>query len=185
MVALPPRIDALKVDFCDFWFIPRQLDMWTELRDAIVRAVTQRELHHPCFLKNLLHVQNATGCPIWLYTSPHSGGPQSQVPATGVTAPWHDSHPYAPPLSWSRETKRGLANSMMVQFVNLFDYWVRTRRTCSQSTFSSYRGGHMVMPPFDGEFTTLNISRCTIPGLASCQPRARAAIVLLCCWFYC
>ena len=133
MVALPLRIDALKVDFCDFWFIPRQLDMWTELRDAIVSAVTQRELHHPCFLKNLLHVQNATGRPIWLYTSPHSGGPQSQVPATGVTAPWHDSHPYAPPLSWSRETKRGLANSMMVQFVNLFDYWVRTRRTCSQS----------------------------------------------------
>ena len=85
-----------------------------------------RELH-PCSLKNLLHVQNATGRPIWLYTSPHSGGPQTKVPATGVTAPWHDSHPYAPPLSWPRETKRGLANSMMVQFVNLFDYWVRTR----------------------------------------------------------
>ena len=126
MVALLLRIDALKVDFCDFWFIPQQLDMWTDLRDAIVSAVTQRELH-PCSLKNLLHVQNATGRPIWLYTSPHSGGPQTKVPATGVTAPWHDSHPYAPPLSWPRETKRGLANSMMVQFVNLFDYWVRTR----------------------------------------------------------
>ena len=50
MMALLLRIDALKVDFCDFWFIPRQLDMWTDLRDAIVSAVTQRELH-PFFLE--------------------------------------------------------------------------------------------------------------------------------------
>ena len=29
------QIDALKVDFCDFWFIPDQLQMWVEFRDAI------------------------------------------------------------------------------------------------------------------------------------------------------
>ena len=95
------QIDALKVDFCDFWFIPQQLEMWQSLRDAL----------------------NNTGRPIWLYTSPHSGGPQTKVPATGVTAPWRDSHPYSPPLEWSSETIRGLSNSMMFQFVNLFDYW--------------------------------------------------------------
>ena len=33
MVALPLRIDALKVDFCDFWFIPEQLRLWRALRD--------------------------------------------------------------------------------------------------------------------------------------------------------
>lgn len=94
-------VDALKVDFCDFWFIPQQLELWTSLRDAL----------------------NSTGRPMWLYTSPHSGGPRTQVPAAGVTSPWHSSHPYSPPLEWSRDTIRALSNSMMFQFVNLFDYW--------------------------------------------------------------
>lgn len=95
------QVDAIKVDFCDFYFIPEQLDLW--------RAFG--------------HAFNSTGRPMWLYTSPHSGGAASKVPATGVSAPWHDAHPYAPPLKWSRDTIRGLANSMMFQYVNLFDYW--------------------------------------------------------------
>jgi hypothetical protein len=75
--------------------------MWREFRDAL----------------------NATGRPMWLYTSPHSGGPKDAVAAQGISAPWHDSHPYAPPPSWAAETVRSLANSMMFQYVNLFDYW--------------------------------------------------------------
>ena len=75
--------------------------MWRQLRDAL----------------------NSTGRPIWLYTSPHSGTPGTPVAATGVSAPWHSSHPYAPPPDWDAETIRGLANSMMFQYVNLFDYW--------------------------------------------------------------
>lgn len=94
------QIDALKVDFCDFWFIPEQLKLWQQFRDAL----------------------NATGRPIWLYTSPHSGG-SMPVAAHGISAPWHGAHPYSPPPEWSAQTVRGLANSMMFQYVNLFDFW--------------------------------------------------------------
>eukprot|EP00947_MAST-08B_sp_MAST-8B-sp1_P004522 g4522.t1 len=93
---------AVKVDFCDFWFMgepPRyeqQLGLWRSLRDAL----------------------NATGVPAWLYFSPHT-----RVPASGVSAPWAAAHPYAPPPAWTREERRGLANSMMTQYVNMFDYW--------------------------------------------------------------
>ena len=45
----------------------------------------------------------------------------------GRWSPWHDSHPYSPPLEWSRDTIRGLSNSMMFQFV-----WSETA-SCSQS----------------------------------------------------
>lgn len=95
------QIDALKVDFCDFWFIPEQLKLWQQFRDAL----------------------NATGRPIWLYTSPHSGG-SMPVAAHGISAPWHGAHPYSPPPEWSAQTVRGLANSMMFQYVNLFDFLV-------------------------------------------------------------
>lgn len=81
---------------CDFWFMPVQLELFRELRDAI----------------------NRTGSPIYYYVAPHS-----RVPASGPSAPFSNHHPYAPPLEWNRTVRRSLANSLMTEYVNLFDYW--------------------------------------------------------------
>lgn len=40
------EIDALKVDFCDFWFIPVQLKMWQDFRDAL-NSTGGSPLAHP------------------------------------------------------------------------------------------------------------------------------------------
>jgi hypothetical protein len=76
-----------------------QLLHWGELRDAL----------------------NATGHRVLYSICPHS-----TVPRTGPSAPWWHNGTglvYAPPLSWTAEQRKGLANSLLVEYTNLFDIW--------------------------------------------------------------
>jgi hypothetical protein len=102
------HIDYLKVDFCGFrepfnfstWVDPSvQLQHWQMLRDAL----------------------NATGRPIYYSICPHG-----HVPASGPSAPWYKNgtgYVYAPPLSWTADERKGVANSLLVEYTNLFDIW--------------------------------------------------------------
>ena len=88
----------LKVDMCsvDIGIDPAsQLLHWGELRDAL----------------------NATGHRILYSICPHT-----TVPETGPSAPWWRNGTglvYAPPLTWTALQRKGLANSLLVEYVNL------------------------------------------------------------------
>jgi len=96
------NITYLKVDMCsaDIGIDPAsQLLHWGQFRDAL----------------------NATGHRIWYSICPHS-----HVPSTGPSAWWYKGgkgYVYAPPLSWTAADRRGLANSLLVEYTNLFDFW--------------------------------------------------------------
>ena len=111
--------DFLKVDFCGFgepfsfqqWVDPAiQLRHWQMLRDAL----------------------NATGRPMHYSICPHG-----HVPATGPSAPWYKNGTglgYSPPFSWSGAERTQLANTILVEYTNLFDFWYAEHwqdfRTC-------------------------------------------------------
>lgn len=81
-----------------------QLIHWGELRDAV----------------------NATGNPIYYSICPHSVVPHPDGPGgwwwtkgrNGTVA-----NTYAPPTVWTTSQRRMLANSLLVEFTNLFDMW--------------------------------------------------------------
>eukprot|EP00038_Savillea_parva_P010865 m.193374 g.193374 ORF g.193374 m.193374 type:complete len:481 (-) comp18907_c0_seq1:27-1469(-) len=93
----------VKVDFCgaNTHNLPPdpQLTLWRALRDAL----------------------NATGVPIYYSICPHG-----HLPTTGTAADWsHNgtSYGYSPPLSWTVQDRHTLANSILVEYTNLFDFW--------------------------------------------------------------
>ena len=100
----------LKVDFCGFhapltfqqWMDPAlQLARWGELRDAL----------------------NRTGRPIWYSICPH-GKPGAD---TGTVVDWYRNGTglcYSPPLSWTAEDRKGVANSILVEYVILGLYGI-------------------------------------------------------------
>lgn len=102
------NISYLKVDFCGFhppltfkeWMDPTiELQHWQGLRDAL----------------------NKTGHPIYYSICPHG-----KVPAVGPSVPWYKNgtgRGYTPPLSWTADERKGVANSLLVEYTNLFDFW--------------------------------------------------------------
>eukprot|EP00039_Didymoeca_costata_P021231 m.343847 g.343847 ORF g.343847 m.343847 type:complete len:477 (+) comp23440_c0_seq1:178-1608(+) len=103
------NISYLKVDMCsvDIGIDPAsQLKHWGQLRDAL----------------------NASGHHIYYSICPHSIVPHSGGPggwwwtnAANGTRP----NTYAPPIQWTAEQRKGLANSLLVEFTNLFDFWYK------------------------------------------------------------
>jgi hypothetical protein len=60
-------------------------------------------------------------CLSTLYTTP-SSPPHPLIPSS----PRYKNgtgHVYAPPLSWSADERKTLANSILVEYTNLFDIW--------------------------------------------------------------
>ena len=105
------HVSYLKVDFCGThpspgvpsfadWMDPvQQLRRWQELRDAL----------------------NRTGRPIYYSICPHG-----KPPSTGPSTPWvHNGSGlcYSPPRSWTAEQRKATANSILVEYTNLFDFW--------------------------------------------------------------
>ena len=83
--------------FADWVDPAQQLRRWQELRDAL----------------------NKTGREIYYSICPH-GKPL----ATGSSEPWYKNgtgHCYSPPLGWTAEERKATANSILVEYTNLFD----------------------------------------------------------------
>ena len=81
-----------------------QLTHWGEFRDAL----------------------NATGHPIYYSICPHSVVPHPDGPGGWWwTRGRNGTEPntYAPPIVWTANQRRRLANSLLVEFTNLFDMW--------------------------------------------------------------
>jgi len=82
------------------WVDPtKQLHNWQGLRDAL----------------------NKTGHPIYYSICPHG-----HVPPDGPSAPWYKNGTglgYTPPLSWTESERKETANSLLVEYTNLFDFW--------------------------------------------------------------
>jgi hypothetical protein len=106
------HVDYLKVDFCGThngpsgpqnfsdWMDPtQQLELWQQLAQSL----------------------NKTGRPIYYSICPHG-----KPPSMGTAADWYRNgtgHGYLPPLSWSVEDRHSAANSILVEYTNLFDFW--------------------------------------------------------------
>ena len=90
------QVDYLKVDFCgDFGSDTQpQWAHWAALRDAL----------------------NATGRSIY-----YSICPKTDAPDSGTALPYLGQQIYSPPLNWTREQHRHLANSWLVEYVNAVD----------------------------------------------------------------
>ena len=64
---------------------------------------------------------NKTGHPIYYSICPHG-----HVPPDGPSAPWYKNGTglgYTPPLSWTESERKETANSLLVEYTNLFDFW--------------------------------------------------------------
>ena len=101
------NISYLKVDMCsvDIGIDPEsQLKHWGEFRDAL----------------------NSTGHPIYYSICPHSVVPHPDGPGAWWWVKGDNGtrpNTYAPPTTWTAPQRRGLANSLLVEFTNLFDFW--------------------------------------------------------------
>lgn len=101
-------IRYLKVDFCggnqQTLQPDAQLKLWRTLRDALNASAM------------------AIGAPPIYY----SICPHGHLPSSGPSADWTrngTAFGYSPPLTWSAQDRRTLANSLLVEFTNMFDFW--------------------------------------------------------------
>ena len=126
--------DYLKVDFCGptpnrtgegrvSWRALEQYAAWKELGDAL----------------------NATDRPIYYSICPHTLAPNKDT-----SVEWHNQSfapcsdrgvVYSPPREWSAAQRQSLANSVLVEYTNTFDYWY------SDSNVISEHGGMITGNP--------------------------------------
>ena len=91
------QIDFLKVDFCGAYGGAGSVSVEPVAQFAAFAALRD-EL-------------NATGRPIWLYLCPHRPG----MGYHGLS--------YAPPAEWTATQRHALANSLLVEYKNIYDEW--------------------------------------------------------------
>lgn len=89
--------DYLKTDYCGPYAANlTEYEAWAELRDAL----------------------NKTGRPIY-----YSICPKTVAPDYGTATPYAGQRVYSPPSNWTRDERAALANSILVEYVNLADTW--------------------------------------------------------------
>lgn len=91
-------VDYLKVDYCGGFGKNNetQWQHWAEMRDALNQ--TNRHIYYSICAKTL-------------------------APVDGNSAPYKGQQIYSPPPDWTLEQHRSLANSWLVEYVNIVDNW--------------------------------------------------------------
>lgn len=112
---LGARLDYLKVDYCGS--IPTTIseyEAWAQMRDAL----------------------NSTGRPIY-----YSICPKTAAPDLGPAVPYAGQLVYSPPSNWTRDDRAALANSILVEYVNLVDTWYCPMQNCCMNSCKIGAGG--------------------------------------------
>lgn len=96
-LAVEWQVDFVKVDFCGAYG-----------GEGSVSVDAKKQYAAWAAMRDAL---NATSRPIWYYICPHRPG----MGYHGLS--------YAPPPEWTRDERRALANSLIVEYKNIYDQW--------------------------------------------------------------